>query len=72
MGDTKGERTWGQAARNVGRGRTYGYLRQQIGNQLYKEGVNPQYISMMASEMAKRTTQGLGNVFPGEPRPPPG
>jgi len=62
-----GKRTWGQAARNVGRGRTYGYLRQQIGNQLYKQGVNPQYISVMASEMAKRTTQGLGKAGPWKP-----
>jgi hypothetical protein len=62
-----GKRTWGQAARNVGRGRTYGYLRQQIGNQLFEKGVNPQYIPMMASEMAKRTTQGLGKAGPWKP-----
>jgi len=67
MSDTKGERTWGQTARNIGRGRTYGYLAQQFGNQLYKEGVNRQYIPMIASGMAKKATQGLGKVGPWVP-----
>jgi len=70
MSDTKGERTWGQTARNIGRGRTYGYLAQQFGNQLYKEGVNRQYIPMIASSMAKKATQGVGNIFPGGPGKP--
>tara|TARA_R110000824_G_scaffold373018_1_gene563263 strand:+ start:2541 stop:3482 length:942 start_codon:yes stop_codon:yes gene_type:complete len=67
MGDTSGKRTWGQTARNVGRGRTYGYLAQQFGNQLYKQGVNRQYIPMIASGMAKKATQGLGKVGPWGP-----
>ena len=67
MNDTKGKRTWGQTARNIGMGRTYGYLTQQFGNQLYKGGVDPQYIPMMASRMAKRATQGMGNLIPGGP-----
>jgi len=67
MSDTKGERTWGQTARNIGRGRTYGYLAQQFGNQLHKEGVNRQYIPMIASSMAKKATQGLGKVGPWVP-----
>jgi hypothetical protein len=65
MSDTKGERTWRQAARNIGRGRTYGYLAQQFGKQLFEKGVNRQYIPMIASEMAKKATQGMGNIFPG-------
>ena len=67
MGDTTGKRTWGQTARNIGRGRTYGYLAQQFGNQLYKKGVNRQYIPMIASSMAKKATQGLGKVGPWVP-----
>ena len=70
MSDTKGERTWGQTARNVGMGRTYGYLTQQFGKQLYEKGVNPQYIPMMASGMARKATQGVGNIFPGGPGKP--
>ena len=70
MSDTSGKRTWGQTARNIGMGRTYGYLAQQFGNQLYKQGVNRQYIPMIASSMAKKATQGVGNIFPGGPGKP--
>lgn len=70
MSDTSGKRTWGQTARNVGMGRTYGYLAQQFGNQLYKRGVDPQFIPIMASSMARKATQGVGSIFPGGPTGP--
>jgi len=70
MSDTSGKRTWGQTARNVGMGRTYGYLAQQFGNQLYKRGVDPQFIPIMASSMARKATQGVGSIFPGGPGKP--